>query len=176
MIQRRQGGWYATRPRIHTAIRRRSVDCRARGDNPRVLTRGSMQGSTPRSRGAWEDGRCWCRRMLWAKHAVQTPDTQLPVRFFKSPHAKPLPPAPRACGVPPCTKPTVRTVGMTTHAYPPRNAAAWRCGLAPRMAPLRAFFSRVAMRQFTSSHKIWRSVGECALTLAAQRFLEVVHE
>ena len=123
---------------IHTAIRRRFVDWRARGDNPRVLTRGSMQGSTPRSRGAWEDGRCWCRRMLWAKHAVQTPDAQLPVRFFKSPHAKPIPPAPRACGVPPCIKPTVKTVGVTTPAYSPRNAAAWRCGLAPTPAPLRA--------------------------------------
>ena len=58
-------------------------------------------------------------------------------------------PAPRVRGVPPCIKPTVKTVGATTPAYPPRNAALsrrskgaerhaetdeWRCGLTPKPA------------------------------------------
>ena len=34
-----------------------TVDCRARGDAPRVFTRGSLQGSTPHARGAWESKR-----------------------------------------------------------------------------------------------------------------------
>ena len=54
-------------------------------------------------------------------------------------------------GVLPCIKPTVKTVGLTTPAYPPRNAAlsrrskgaerhaetdAWRGGFTLRHAPL----------------------------------------
>ena len=50
---------------------------------------------------------------------------------------RPFSHAPRACGVLPCIKPTVKTVGASTHTCSPRNAAEWRCGLAPRHAPLR---------------------------------------
>ena len=67
-------------------------------------------------------------------------NTRCPIArsFFQITPCKTNPPAPRACGVPPCIKPTVKTVGVTPPAYPPRNAAAWRCGLAPTPAPHRA--------------------------------------
>ena len=52
-------------------------------------------------------------------------------------------------GVLPCIEPTVRTVGVTTPAYSPRNAAEWRCGFGGGLHthhPLP-----------TLNHKIWRS-------------------
>ena len=140
--------------------------------NPTVSTVGSLQGGTPHARGAG-DSVCMAYivksgAVVWywwyglfsytaCQHQKRTPHH-----------------APRERGVLPCIKPTVEklptavrqigqtakrvcpvgvrarwgapesTVGVTTRAFPPRNAAEWRCGFTPTHASLMGSLSPIA--------------------------------
>ena len=59
--------------------------------------------------------------------------------------------APCECGVLPCIEPRVKTRGVTTHAYTPRNAAVWRCGFTPTHAYQSRLLPPITMTRVPSS-------------------------
>ena len=94
----------------HTAIRRRYRGGFASVVTPTVFTVGSTQGGTPRKAGCGpfdmhgvvcENERGWFAYLYGRAITKQRP-------FFH---------APRVCGVLPCIKPTVKTVGASPRAY-----------------------------------------------------------
>ena len=114
-------GWLRTPTSTHTAIRRRYRGGLAGVVTPTVFTVGSPQGGTPRSRGA---GNLICMAQF-ANMSGDGLHTYMGALLRNNAH---FPLAPRVCGVLPCIKPTVKTVGASPRAYQSterRRMAVW---------------------------------------------------
>ena len=80
----RERAWLVCKPTPNPP-RRHAAGLRAEQINvvaPRVSTRGSMQGSTPHMRGAWEDGRYRCWQAISVCKSYHPPTQKIPVRMY----------------------------------------------------------------------------------------------